>query len=100
MTLSDPKFSAALDKCRSLMPNGGPMNQSFDVAAQDKILQLVKCMREHGVTVPDPQFDANGKVVLSGGMPQINPSDPKFASAIQACRQYLPSGLPGASGTP
>ncbi len=91
---SDPKFQAGLKKCQSLMPSGGAMNRTFDAASQQKMLDLAKCMRQNGVDMPDPQFDANGKMSMDGSVSGLM-NNPKAASAMQACRQYAPSGGPG-----
>ncbi len=91
---TDPKFQAGLKKCQSLMTSGGQMNRTFDAASQQKMLDLAKCVRQHGVDMPDPQFDANGKMSMDGSVSGLM-SNPKFSSAMQACRQYAPSGGPG-----
>jgi hypothetical protein len=45
-----------------------------------------RCMRQHGVNLPDPQIAAD-RLVLPP-----HPKSPKVAAAAQACRQYLPNG--------
>jgi hypothetical protein len=45
-----------------------------------------RCMRQHGIDLPDPQIIAD-RLVL-----RPPPKSPKFQAAAQACRQYLPNG--------
>jgi hypothetical protein len=60
---------------------------------------MAKCMREHGVDMPDP--DENGRVTIrrkatdGSGM---NPDSPTFKAADKACRKYAP-GRVGQQGT-
>jgi len=84
----DPKFRDALTECQDLLPGGNPLNQNFDSAQQEAILNLVACLRDNGVDVPDPQFDANGKLVLTDPG-AINPGDPKLRKALEKCRSEL-----------
>jgi hypothetical protein len=58
---------------------------------QQAALAYAKCMRQHGINMPDPKLDANesmGSVLPEG----VNPDDPKFKAAQQACQQYTPNG--------
>ena len=92
---SDPKFQDALTACNDLRPAGSPQDRTFDADAQAQILQLTKCMRENGIDLPDPSFDANGKpgdVDLGA----LNFKDPNFRKAIQGCRKFIDFG----AGTP
>jgi hypothetical protein len=45
-----------------------------------------RCMREHGINVPDPTFTADGgaKVILKDEL-GVRPDDPKFRAAQRAC---------------
>jgi hypothetical protein len=50
-----------------------------------------RCMRQHGINLPDPNIDANEG--FAGLLPEgVNPDDPKFKAAQQACQRYAPSG--------
>jgi hypothetical protein len=57
------------------------------------MLAFAECMREHGIDFPDPQFD--GGAVMVGG-PGIDPEDPEFQAAQEACGELLP-GRPGSA---
>lgn len=53
-----------------------------------------RCMREHGIDLPDPQFTAEGgaKIELHGRA--FDPDDPDFKAAEKAC-----GGGPGGPGS-
>jgi hypothetical protein len=55
-------------------------------------LEFSKCMRAHGVNMPDPQFDSNGAMTLNGGPGSMSPDDPRFKAAQEACKKYMPGG--------
>ena len=70
---------------------------------QDAALAFAKCMREHGIDMPDPNGDGGivFKVDNSGsntvGKGIGSPDDPKFQAAQTACKEFLP-GKPSLSG--
>ncbi|GHF97480.1 MULTISPECIES: hypothetical protein [Amycolatopsis] len=74
------KIDAAQNACKHLMPNGGEMKQPSPEEL-DKMRQQAKCMREHGVDMPDP--DPSGKNTMRIGGPGDDPK--KFEDAAKAC---------------
>jgi hypothetical protein len=81
-------FTEANDACKHLMADAGPQNMSPQQAKemQDQALAFSRCMREHGVNMPDPSFDGDGHVMMTiDDSSGIDPSDPKFEAAQQAC---------------
>jgi hypothetical protein len=50
-----------------------------------------RCMRQHGIDLPDPQIEGDRIVQRP---PDHQVKTPKFAAARQACRKYLPAGGP------
>jgi hypothetical protein len=87
-----PKLPAAEQACRQYLPNGG---QPTSLTAQERqrALALARCMRQHGINnMPDPQFTGNR--LVQDPPPGMEPDDPKFKAAEQACVQFLPSGKP------
>ncbi len=99
---NNPQFQAAQQACQSLQPkHAAPSQQQAHQMEQDA-LKFAQCMRAHGVTnFPDPQFHntANGfGISLSGGGPGsgLDPNDPQYQSAQNACSKYmhLPAGGP------
>jgi hypothetical protein len=70
----------------------GPDSQEF----QDAMLEYAQCMRDHGIDMPDPEFDAGGGVRQimpegEGGGP--GPSE-EFEAADEACRPILEDAMP------
>jgi hypothetical protein len=95
------KFQEAHEACKDLMGDVGPMNLSPEEQQerQDQALAFSRCMREHGVDMPDPQFGGEGQVMLRIGPGEgLDPEDPKFQEAQQACGSAF--GPPGAKGGP
>jgi hypothetical protein len=108
INMPDPKFSS---NGATVMQNGGrdttPEQQraaeqacakyqkeikppEMSAAQQEKFrkaaLANARCMRQHGIDMPDPQFDENGGVNQRIG-PGIEPTDPKFQAAMKACNR-------------
>jgi hypothetical protein len=71
----------------------------------DQALKFARCMRAHGVDMPDPKASAGGIVVQkrgSGGGPATNGPNidsPAFKRAQQACQSLMP-GPKGRKGGP
>ena len=90
------KLQQADSACRHFIegigsgPNGGKM----DPATQDALIAFSKCMREHGIDMPDPQFSDGGAAVVlpNGDKPAFDPSSQKFKDAQEACKNLLPGG--------
>ena len=57
---------------------------------QEEMLAFAKCMREHGVDMPDPKIGANGTAQFE--VPG-NPNDPKFKAAQSTCQQQTGGGI-------
>jgi hypothetical protein len=83
----DPKFKAADQACKQFAPSGEPDNP--DLQTQQQMVAYARCMRQHGVNIPDPKPGEGINVDASQG---VNPNDPKFKAADQACQQYAPKG--------
>jgi hypothetical protein len=83
---NDPKFITAVEACAAYRPAGKNLDQGFDPETQEAMAKLTKCLRENGIRIPDPQFDANGKIIIGDLPKNVNKSDPKYITAIQECR--------------
>jgi hypothetical protein len=56
---------------------------------QKQAVEHARCMREHGIDIPDPQFDEDGGIQLR--LPQgTGINDPKLREAQEACRDTMP----------
>ncbi len=105
--VSNATFHAADSACDSLhqaaqQANGG--GQATEKPDAAKLLNFAKCMRAHGLAdFPDPS--PNGGLQLSGGPgSDLNPDNPTFQKAQQACQSILGSAKGGeqiqVSGSP
>lgn len=74
------KMEAAQKACKQFLPNGGEFKPPSPEEL-DKMRQQAKCMREHGVDMPDP--DPTGKGATRMGSPGDDPA--KFEAAAKAC---------------
>jgi hypothetical protein len=54
-------------------------------------LANARCMRDHGIDFPDPEFDPNGGARVKIGK-RLNPEGAKFQAAQKACEKTLPDG--------
>ena len=54
-------------------------------ANRDAMLAYAKCMREHGVDMPDPKFNGSGGAVAAQRAPQGEAEKEKFDKANRAC---------------
>lgn len=74
------KMDAAQEACKHLLPNGG-VPKPVDPATLDKMRKQAKCMRDHGVDMPDPTPDGRGTIKVGSGS-----DDPaKMQAAMKAC---------------
>src|SRR5438552_2071506 len=74
------KLDSAQQACKHLMPNGGEM-KPMSAEELDKARKQAKCMREHGVDMPDP--DPNGRGAMRAG--KVGDDPKKFEDAAKAC---------------
>jgi hypothetical protein len=93
----DPGFKAAQQACNKYLPNGG-QPPKLNPQERQQLVAFARCMREHGIDVPDP--GPNGGIVVkrSGGNGRNAPEpedDPEFKAAEQACQKYLPNAGKG-----
>jgi hypothetical protein len=102
----DPAFKKADKVCQPILrrseqdlPQPSPEEQA---KARDHALAFAKCMREHGVDMPDPKFDGEGHIAIE--MPAPVGNDPRgplpkdVQDAQKACQSLM--DLPGGKGGP
>src|SRR5262249_11172214 len=63
-----PGDSAKIDRaqkaCQPLLENAAPkLSPEQQSAMQDAALAFARCMRQHGIDIPDPSFGRNGIVI-------------------------------------
>jgi hypothetical protein len=92
-------FREAQEACGSPFGSAGPpaLSDEQREQLQETMLAFAKCMREHGVDMPDPEFSGGRGVFRVGGGPGrgVDPDNPTFQKAQAACQKILEDGLPG-----
>jgi hypothetical protein len=99
------KAEDAMKACEDILQQGGPqLSEEQESVIEDAQLAFAKCMREHGIDYPDPQFGENGMVMQQFGPGDaLDANDPGFQEAQQACQPILDeaaseAGLPSSEG--
>jgi hypothetical protein len=77
--------------------SGGGFQTSSSARYQAR-LSLAKCLRAHGLNVPDPS--SGGGIPGGGGEFRILRDAPNFRPALQACSSYLREAFPFRALTP
>jgi hypothetical protein len=84
----DPKkLNAAQQACGHLLADGGAGPGRLDPKAQDAMLAFARCMRAHGIDMPDPT--GNGLLFDAKRGQGPDPSSSKFKEAERACDHHL-----------
>jgi hypothetical protein len=95
----DPKRLEEAEKaCGHLLGAGGDKARGrLDPEAEEAMLRFARCMREHGVDMPDP---SGGGLVIrkEPGKGGIDPESPTFRRAEDACKHLLPKRDGAGSG--
>lgn len=91
-TADEETIEAAFEACRTHLDGLAFGPDAIDLTEiQDRLLEFSTCMRENGYDLPDPDFtgllsgDSNGPF----GDEQIDPDDPEFISALEACQHIF-----------
>ncbi len=85
-------FDACVDHLEGL--SFAPGGENFDLTGiQDTLLEFAQCMRANGFDLPDPDFSNFDLASGVGPFGEIDPTDPGFEEALEAC-QHLFENLP------
>jgi hypothetical protein len=85
----DQKTQKALQACQKLAPGGQQKLSPADKQRlQDAALEFARCMRKHGIEVPDPKIGDGGMVQIMGGPKTASPKAQKIQ---QQCQQAFRS---------
>jgi hypothetical protein len=102
-------MQAAFEACRTeiegLAFGPGSVDRS---EIEDDLVEFAACVRDNGYDMPDPDFSAmgpgqGGEEGQGGPFAGIDPDDPAFRSAVDACQEIfggLPFGGRGPGGGP
>jgi hypothetical protein len=93
---SPQTLEAAQNACRRFQPTAPTENLTPAERAQrvDGAQKFARCMRTHGIDVPDPSVGAKGQVGIQ--LRNVNPQNPSFQAAQSACQGLLPKPPGGA----
>ncbi|WP_340686597.1 hypothetical protein LCL61_10095 [Amycolatopsis coloradensis] len=69
----------------------GDGKQADNVSDEDKIRNYRKCMREHGIEMPEPKPDGSGQDTVTFDARDM-PDEKKMNAASEACKKLLPNG--------
>jgi hypothetical protein len=106
--LSQPKgvsqstMRKADEACRKYLKAVKPpeMSEEQQKEFREAALANARCMREHGINLPDPTFGANGEVSIRIGRGSgIDPESAKFKAAEKACESTMPKPPGGSEGS-
>ena len=88
------KMKAAEKACAKYRDAVKPPELSPEKAEEFKqgALANARCMREHGIDMPDPTFESNGGARMELGR-GIDPQSSKFKKAQEACRSVGGIGM-------
>jgi hypothetical protein len=78
----------------STIPKEAPPNGKFPPAFVAAVRTFASCVRSHGVPISQPNLSGHGEIFSKRG---INPNDPHYRTALQACETYLIAILRAAS---
>jgi hypothetical protein len=90
------KFDEAQEACGHILDamKTGALTEEQQAEQREAALEFARCMREHGVDVPDPQFqDGGGTTQL---IPEGAKDDPDLEEAKRACVRILDAAEPEA----
>ncbi|WP_432832310.1 hypothetical protein [Dactylosporangium sp. CA-092794] len=76
------KAVAAASACQQYLPNGGSLS-NLTPQQLEQARAFAKCMREHGVNMPDPDPNTGLSSLLNG---TVDFNSPQFQAAAQACQ--------------
>jgi hypothetical protein len=102
----DPeKMEKANEACRPLLADAGPMREMTPEERQemqDKAIEHSRCMREHGIDMPDPVFDSSGGGAMvrisEAGKGGIDFDSEEFQEASEACGEIFGGAVKSISG--
>jgi hypothetical protein len=85
------KFEAARKACGSPFGAAGApeLSEEDRQAMQEAMLEFARCMREHGIDMPDPTFSGSGGGIMRVFRGSLDPDSPKFREAEKACQPIL-----------
>ena len=90
--VDESKVKDAMKACEGIVEDAGVKPSKEELDKQFALaLKFAKCMREHGIDMPDPQRDGDGiKMTMGGPGSSIDPT--RMDEAQKACTKDAPFG--------
>ena len=78
--------------CQHFMAGARPpsLSPAERAKVREQALANARCMRQHGVDFPDPQFGPDGGARIRLDANKIDPTSPLFKRAQEACKSTMP----------
>jgi hypothetical protein len=102
---NEDKVRDAQRACSHILDDVRPrLSEEQQNVMQDALLAFAKCMRKHGIDMPDPEFGKGGRVTQKSPAGRgFDPEDPDFKEAQGACEPIMDearrkAGLPEGKG--
>jgi len=90
--VTESRFRSTQRACDHFLPNGGNGPSESEIQHVTELgLEFARCMRAHGVDLPDPGSDGRIPDPATVG---INQGSPLFQAGNQACGKYRPPYMP------
>jgi hypothetical protein len=93
--IDEQKMDAAQQACQSYMDkvraNAPPIDPAKEEELKQQALAFAQCMRDHGIDMPDPQINTDGKggVMVRQGGAGVDPDSPGFKEASETCQKQV-----------
>lgn len=92
----EEKLQEAQEACADILEDAAPpVDEEQEAEMREAALEFAKCMRQHGVDMPDPTFPEGGGTLMR--MPEGTEDDPDFEEAQRACQPILDAARPDGS---
>ena len=90
---SNPNFQTANKACSSYLRQAfsGAANPAQRAQLQQDLVKFARCMRSHGIDIPDPTTSSGGGFGIFRQISSSERNSPTFKSAMQACSSTLPN---------
>jgi hypothetical protein len=96
-----PRMEAAQKACQRILESVRPpeLSPEKEQKFKEQALKFARCMREHGINMPDPQFQGGGRMTqrMQEG---IDPKSQRFRDATEACAKGQRGGFGIQAGPP
>jgi len=92
---------AAMQTCRIHLEGLSFAGSDIDrTEIEDQMFEFAACMRDKGIDMPDPDFSGTPGEGGEGNGPfaDLDPDDPRFQEAMEACEDIFEGGFPVGPG--